>query len=832
VDNLKADLTAIAQLCAQVKPEIAEGKMRALVAALSPNTLVRAEGEIREAIESNFLPKRRRRLAELLDHKLADSATEFGELANPSIESLAIAEPDPRSVPLARPEDTRELVRSVPGNHIASLNVNERLTEFRDVLHDLSEHHIFQWSTFYRDWLAEDFEWFLDAMSSDPRYPELLEGIKAALAAHSYEIFQKGYRYQIGQGETKQYTLAKSLSGLQRFLDLPIEFYSAKLPSAALSGEARRLRALTSALLAAVLSGYAEMDFGGQLGGGVLVQHPGSWAHVLAFLSARDLESVLSDLGGSDFARAIAVNVVPMVEAFDQLGDARVHVPLPAVAQFRRDVGRLSVWLRPSPLSPFPQMIETECYLGESFVHRVGLTEAFSRGVAVVVAPIRLDLRNIIRHDGRLRSMVVDTRNDLADIPETRQNVEVLLAARAYRQGTFSASRQPLQYNSARAFPLENPDLLRHFIVNRRSVRDLLRSFEGRSGIRLWCSVRRSGKTTAGARLDATNSQTAVVTQTCATTGETPNDSIFYDSVMGALGQESQLSPAFLADLVQRCVDGQETPGRFVFVLDEYETLFGSLRAVLRRDPDLRYLVVQPLLNQMVRFARENLIIFLGQQPNAHFILMDQNQLSPYVRQDAFPLFMHDAGDPHEEFAELIGKILLRPIEPTVTFIDAVFGETAGHPFLTVNMLATFVDWLIEQKRSRSNLSLTKADFEEFATAGLMPGQVSMGRDYTFFREAASQAMGDLGRVETPWLHAVYRSMSEMVRASPQTLRCTHDEFREISLRAQGADRIDSDRLLLTGAESNFFAYDDHYVWPKIKLLGRIAAVSEGAIHA
>ena len=172
MENLEADLTAVAQLCAQVKPDLAEDKMRALVAALSPDALATAEGDIREAIESSFLPKRRRRLIEALDHKLTEPATEARQPANPPIASPAITQPDLSSVPLPGPEGTSDVASSVQAPHFAAPNVNERLAEFRDVLHDLSEHHIFQWSTFYRDWLAEDFDWFLDAMGKDPRYPE------------------------------------------------------------------------------------------------------------------------------------------------------------------------------------------------------------------------------------------------------------------------------------------------------------------------------------------------------------------------------------------------------------------------------------------------------------------------------------------------------------------------------------------------------------------------------------------------------------------------------------------------------------------------------------
>jgi len=231
----------------------------------------------------------------------------------------------------------------------------------------------------------------------------------------------------------------------------------------------------------------------------------------------------------------------------------------------------------------------------------------------------------------------------------------------------------------------------------------------------------------------------------------------------------------------------------------------------------------------MVAFARANLIIFLGQQPNAHFILMDQNQLSPYVRQDAFPLFGHNTGEPREEFAQLVRKVLTAPIDPDVSFINAVFKETAGHPFLTVNLLADFVDWLIEQRRPVSGLALTSDDVEQFILTRLGRRHVGMCRDYTFFREAAGQAMSESGKIGTPWLHAVYSSMSQLVRSAPETLRCTRGDFSQIASRIQGT--VDPDRLLLTASDSNFLAYDDQHVWPKIRLLGRIAGVSQGVVQ-
>ncbi|MFC5005403.1 hypothetical protein ACFPIJ_47175 [Dactylosporangium cerinum] len=806
------------------QPEPAEERITRLLDSIQQKQLKVLESSFRDAIEE-FLPKRRRRLVGHLEKKLVapKPAPPPGpaKLPNPAtaFRRIAVDSSGP-PVPAVR----------WAKRPVTQAEVDDRMADLEEALDELSEKHIFQWQTLYRDWLSEDFDWFLDALASYVRYPQVLEKIHDALAAHSAEIFEKGRRHQISQGETGQYAIDKSLKGLQSFLDLPIEFYSARLPTAMDTKQATRLRSLTSSMLSAILTGYSQVDFGVYTGGGVLARYPRSWAHTLAFLTPDDLDALLERTEHNDFVRGLMFYLTPLVEAIESLGDGREHMPLPALSQLRSDAGLMNIWLRPSALSPYPQLIELECYLGERYVRQPDLLEAARRGVTVAVVPISAGSARAAQNDPRLRQTVVYAEADLSKVPSTRDAIKAPLGDRAYHQGTASSRRQPLGHNVARAFPRDNPNLLPYYIVHRQTVRDLFRTFESRSGVRLWCSVRRSGKTTAGARLDAdaTTGQVSVVKQTCDTTGETPNDNMFYKRVQAALTEGNWLPETFFRDLVRRSGDGQAISDRTVFVLDEYETLFGALSAALRRDNDLRYFVVQPLLNQMVEFSRENLIIFLGQQPNAHYILMDQNQLSPYVQQDSFPLFDHKQGEPREEFAQLIRKILVNPVNPDASFVDAVYGETAGHPYLTVSILSGLVDWLIDEKRPVNRLELTREDFEQFASTRLRPGAVSLNRDYGIFHEAAREALSEAGRQRSLWLHQVYAVLRAVARSSPETLRCTRSDFDEIA--AGVSDGIDAGRLLATSSDSNFLAYDDQYVWPRIRLLGRIAAVSTGGL--
>ncbi|MFI8325223.1 hypothetical protein [Streptomyces sp. NPDC085529] len=802
MSTVDAALREIEELCRAVKPDQAQDLANGLLEDLPVHELEASESQIRDVFTRAFFKKRRTALLTQLDEKLHGPP--------PS------ATPAP-NVP-APAEDVEE----------------DWLPEFLAALQDLSDRHIFQWSTYYRTRLAEDFTYFLERLANPEEGTELLPKVALALSDHAQDIFQKGFNHQIWQGESEHYALMKSLNGLQRFFDLPIEFYSTLLPTAVDLDSARRLRTLNSCMLSAIVMGYAQVDFGGRTGRDVLLEHKRAWFHTLPFLIMDDLFLVQQRIGRNHVIHGLLNSVLPTVSAFDRLGNNRQHVPLPALSQYSMAEQRLDISLRPSTQSPYQQMIEVQCYLDGGYVDRRDLEEAHRRGVAAIVAPLPSDLRAFVEQDGRLREIVVVPGEPGSEsVTQTRDQVLQLLVARSYRQGTASVRNQRLQVNLARDFPLEEPGKLRYYRVHRHSVHDLLRTFESRNGVRLWCSVRRSGKTTAGFDLASTTGEAVVVSQTCSSTGELANDGDCYERICDALDEGRRIPGTFFANLVNHCADGAAADStRTVFVLDEYETLFGVLGQALRRDPGIRYTVVQPLLNQMVQFARENLLVFLGQQPDAHFILMEQNQLSPYVRQDPFPLFAHERGSEDSEFARFTQKVLSQQVSLDVGFVDAVHAETAGHPWLTVNLLRDFVDFLIKQERRQSDLHLRQEDAAEFAELRLRASHISRSREYEFFRRAASEAMGERQGQDTAWLRSVYRCLSEIVRASPESMRCSMNDFTDIVARLGPGTGISADRLLSSATESNFLNHDDEWVWPKIRLLGRIAATTQGEVTA
>ena len=231
--------------------------------------------------------------------------------------------------------------------------------------------------------------------------------------------------------------------------------------------------------------------------------------------------------------------------------------------------------------------------------------------------------------------------------------------------------------------------------------------------------------------------------------------------------------------------------------------------------------MVQPFLNQLVAFTRENLLIFVGQQPNAHWILTDQNQLSPVITQDAFPLFAHDKSSPStDELEELLEKMMSPHVRLDDDFVDAVYGETGGHPFLTGKVLIAFWDWMIEQRYPvrrfpRYAPSCTTSSQPPASRRGLSRTATTT----TLFKRAASDHLSPVGREADPWLHSVYSAMRGLVLNSPSTFSLPESQFEEM---AERYSTVMSPRELLASAErANFLTLQNGLVTPKVRVFGQ-----------
>ena len=774
----------------------AEEELRALIQRLKDAELRSLEQPLRDLI-GRFLPKRQRALRGRLDARLG--------VAPPT---------EPKQSP------------QLPTRNLAELRV-----EWRERLQQLSEFHIFQWATYYRKELGEIFQSAQEMHVQSPT-TTACRVVREELTRHASEIFQKGYDYQARTSDGgEDDTLAKALSGLQRFLAIPVDFYSRAAFSIQTASEGRALRAVCSAMLAGILLGYQEVRFGARLGSQLLPQFPRSWANFLAFFRGDDLATLEAVIEPGDFLHGLRTTVTPVLRAIDDLllSQSGKDFCLPRIGQFAWESRRVEISLSFPRTVENKRYLEIQCFLNPSLVKRHDLEESLSRGTSLVVVSLRPDIAQWAQAHDILRTTLVDVGANDADLD--------LVAARSLETLRFDVSKHlrvdqgndAITTNLARLFPLDNPNIISYFHVYRSSIRNLLKAFEADTGVRLWCSVRRSGKSTACTDLGATSGNAVLVNQTMDNTDVYRRSDVFYRKTTAAIQSGAQLDPTFFQKVIEECTPDlkRQEAGRFIFILDEYETLFDHLRLAAAHDQRLRYTVVQPLLNQMVAFSRQNLLIFIGQRPDSHYIIMDQNQLSPYVRQDRFPLFERSTDGTVSEFDELLRKVLTERVTFDADFSGAVYTETRGHPYLTVNVLVDFFQWMIDERRRFSNLNLTGADFEAFSAKRLSPDAMRRSLFYELFRQYVDRALGEVTKRQQRWVYAVFMVLKRMALHNPKTLTCSEGEFQELSKDVLAEFGWDADYLLKTTTLANFLVANHGHVGPAIPILGRIAMIAK-----
>lgn len=784
----------------------AEEDLYSLMDSLGPRDISQMEGEIRQAIDDipSIMGKRKNRILERLE-VLAGSGSR-----NANDEKRLL---DPSEI------------RTLRG-------------KLRTELKDLSRHHIFQWSTYYRDVVVRFFEWVRD-IAYDVENPEILiRAVQDEFEKHSEEIFAKGYTYVTeASGLSHSVAINKSTNGLQRFLELPIEYYSNHAPRARAGWRAQLLRRVCSGLLGGITHGYASTELGDSHGGAILPRYPRSWLHFVAFMTHTDLQQLVGRLEPGPMRSGLEEAVLPTVQALDSLAQQpeEGRFALPGLGDFVWDSRRIDISLFPPPWMDDKGFIDIQCFLDASFVNRSALEQAANRGIDLTVAPLRPDLSDWAESHDVLRGRVVNTASSRSSDDPIDDRIVQLLSFAISREKSEVDEAAPITYNFARDFPLQSPSLARYFHVYRPSIRTLLQGFERKNGARLWCSVRRSGKTTACFDLGSTTGTSVVVSQTCDHTDQYPGADKFITDFLGVMKQGRELPADFFSSTVKKLAaeSGGET-ARYVFVLDEYETLFERMRLGARDDRELRYTIFQPLLNQMVGFSKDNLIIFIGQRPDAHFIFMDQNQLSAYVEQDAFPLFQFSKEDTSSEFHELLRKVLTERAVFDSQFAEDVYRETTGHPYLTVKLLITFFDWLMEKEWRVSDLSFSSEHFDDFASEQLNPETIGGEEEYVFFTQAIGEALSEGGRRHTPWLHSVYRILKGMGSAPENGFSISTNEFRELvqSARLEEELGLTAEYLMNSGARANFFDLGaNDRVSAKIPLLARIADVATERVN-
>ena len=637
---------------------------------LSPLELAESAQQVRAFITRWFLPKRAQRLHLRLEQALAG--------AGPSTPSSST----PR-VPGSRAATSSQ---GVDGFQALSLFG----TTFHAELINLADSRIFQWPLYEN--LANRLHSSMvpNALASGAAERELYATLRNELAHHISEVTRRGFLYATGHKQlSNERALEKANSGLVRFLEVAVNEYRVRLGRARLPSSARTLRSATSSWLCGVLVGRARADLGGVPGARHVADNWRLWIPYVPFLCSGDLETVIGELPHGDVAHRLSTIGRPLTSALDDLAAASIpeRVCILLSSTFDSAYHRLELTLVP-PIQLAEQEVRFHCYLSEDRVDVHELESAALRDMRLILAPLSDQARREVRRSPLLSPVAIDTGES-----DTSDRLQYHLAIALAHIAAVPAHDIPVRHNYARRFPVDQPDLGAEFRVRRRTVEALLDKYETDNGVRLWCSVRRSGKTTSCVDLQTHRGQAVVIAESCAKTGAASLDDSFYQAINRALSAKVPVDGKFVETAIRRCAPYELGRSRIVFVLDEYESLFAILE-LAASDRTARYNVVQPLLNQLVQFATTHLVIFLGLRPDAYFIIPDQNQLSPYVRADRFPLFEFRLGDPDCEFRQLVLRILTERVPCDDAFLGHLFAETAGHPVLTVNVLTILFDWL------------------------------------------------------------------------------------------------------------------------------------------
>lgn len=758
--------------------------------------------ELREQI-GRLLPRRKRDLGAMLDDALSRTS-------RPPVQVVKAGEV------VARPQPSRPIQSSI-----------ER---YRSRLADLGRFHIFQWATYYRETVLYLFKDLQDELRGREEWQPMLDEVSRALSEHAQDIFSRGFQHLDSKGVSNEVAEIKSINGLQKFLYLVVTLLLEQRDGIKNSRDARLLWDIASSLIVGVLRGYGRLDAGDMQGWVLLRRSLRTWLPPLGFTRGGDALQLIQDFPAAERPDDIFVTIVPALLGVEKFGN-RFHgadFMLPRLSRVAiGEPPRLDLTYTTSESGSTRELI-VSCFFQGTVAEARVLAEAVALRASAVVVKTRGLAKTWI--DGQQASPVLDA-SDVLPIAEQTENfsemVRASLETSAHAQSDL-IDADSLGRNFAREFPLEDPDFRKLFLVERHSVKRLLEQFEEGSGIHLWCSVRRSGKTTAVSSLSDMTARSVVVFQTMDHQPNQPELNVFLKRVREAFAARQGIAEDFFAKVVRECalsnapIDYEQR--KVVLIIDEYETLFGMILAYTSDDVGLRYLVAQPLLSQMVGFAANNLLVFMGQRPDAHLILSSQNQLSPLVRQHNFPLFEHFAGATDTEFTQFLRRVLTEKLPFAPSFADAVFHETSGHPYLTVNLLVDLCDWLIQNRRKEGHGDLDSAVYAAFAKDRLSQAALERSPYYSFFHGMLSEYLSELGRRNEPWLYAVSSILIQIARKHPKSFGSSLPGFQQIAAPYGPVARATPERLLASAVMSNFLKESDGQVFPGIRLMARLAA--------
>ena len=794
---IEATLAECEAEIAQFRHQRAHDTLQELIENGSEEDLRRARASL-EAVIAQFHKRRRRELTDALGRRL-DGAP-------------------PKATVNLSPQASIEYQREARDRFRAS--VTEQLKRLSDL-------YIFQWGTYYRSTIERTIRETLSLIEETKGHAQPFDVIRDCFAEHTSEIFAKGYQHLQSLWSTAESSKAKALAGLRSFLALPIEIYADQSSLLTTAGDCRILRRITSKIITGILVGFSRSALGKLNPTDMLAQTVRSWTFALCLCCFDDLEWLNEFIDVESLSPLLGKPLRTLAAAVDTASEQSGVDPVVILSATINLAERaIDVALRAPSDSSDRRPLEVSVLSGPLTLVRPQAILRSKRGFIACLTPYPPSSWDDSLAGG------IETRKILIQLPTDEPRAPTFLLDRLrfrfYESAIAPQVGVVLRTNIAERFPLENPTILAYFRVQRPSIRALDQILSTRTGVMLWCSVRRSGKTTGVTELSDAAEHSSIILQRCEFSSPDQTTRVLFEAIQAAVTRGTALP----ADFLRRCV-AEAAPmsvsneRRRVLIIDEYDRLFGSLRAHGRRNADLRNLVIQPLLDQFVEFGTNNLVVLLGQQPNAHYIFMDQNQLSAYVQQQPYPLFAHTMGAGIGEFWDLLTKVFQKTLRFDVSFADALYRETAGHPFLTVNVLRDLIDWLIGQHVVAGSVRLAEADFAEFAEERLGPRAIASSGHYEYFRAATSEALSDDGRAESPWLHGVYWLLRALVMEGGVSMtlrRATVESMLARIIDSSALAMYSVDSFIASARDSNFILVERDCIQPRIRILARIAA--------
>ncbi len=771
----------------------ADDLFRLIVSGSNHETLTLLSHDLREVL-STFEKKRKRSLTELLESALAGRRVQ--------------------SPVFVRQE------QAVTGAELSEKYAS-RLNELRDK-------HIFQWATFYRDNVAYICKDAVGSLPSVGDGADVEEIVQALFAEHSTAIFQHGYNHVRGRGLAEEIAVAKSLRGLQQFIYLIMALMIEQRDAFSAKQDAGYAWDIASAMITGILLGYSHVAMENNNGVSLLNQNMPAWLPALGFCRGRHVIQLAE--GSNPVIQKTESAICSLLLGIDRWAtQANPSLTLPRLSRVNLGANRLDITYS-TGLTGVNRDLAVCAFFNGGVSSTRDLEDAIALQVDVIVADLSDNCREWVESNDFDR--IIDSSDAKGSISQF-QNLAETIAATLGRQSRPAGEDLVLgriTRNYAKEFPLDDPEFRRLFEVERHSVKQIVQDLQRGTGAYVWCSVRRSGKTTAASALTDSDSQTLVVFQSMDHRPNALEINLLSSKVRSALDDGRAIAENFFQAIVDDCVaatvSSSAKPRKLVFIVDEYESLFGLVDAYASRDPGIRHTVAQPLLSQMLAFSMKNILLFIGQRPDAHLILLSQNQLSPNVRQHEFPLFSHTPGTA-SEFTQLVRRVLSEKLPFSDAFANAVYEETRGHPYLTVNLLVDMCDWLIRTDNFNLGDELDARHFTQFSGEHLVPAQLKRSPYYTLFHSMLAEFTSERSRQQEPWLYAVTSVLREIALKHPKRLSCSLPTYEKFAKPLESLVHLPPPRLLLSAVKANFLKDHDGMVKPAIPLMARLAASAE-----